>query len=410
MATAAASVDELTPDALVTRQPVFRPDGTLDGYRLCASSDAPVAPAEPSPITRQTLHAALDVIGLDALLAGTRLYLPMPVANLLDGDHVVLPPDRTVLELTTFSGAVSEAVDAVGRARGDGFTIAVSAALDPEAFAACLPHADIVEVRLGDADMDERVQAAGAQSIRLLVEGVDDHADQARAGELGAALLHGRYFCTPDTVSSRAHSASRTAQMRLLTALGQTDLDFADVESIIKSDAVLASSLLKYLNSAAFGMRQSITSIRHALTLLGERPLRKWGTLVAFAGMCDGKPHELLVASLVRAHFCEGVASAIGQELQAIDYFLVGLLSTIDAVTDRPMSDALASVSVSEAVRRTLLDDDESSLTRTLALVRACEIGAWASVIRLGSELGLTHRDIAGRYYETLRSTHAFFE
>jgi EAL and modified HD-GYP domain-containing signal transduction protein len=198
--------------------------------------------------------------------------------------------------------------------------------------------------------------------------------------------------------------------MRLLTALGQAEIDFSDVESIIKSDAVLASSLLKYLNSAALGMRQSITSIRHALTLLGERPLRKWGTLVAFAGMCDGKPHELLVASLVRAHFCEGVASAIGQEVQAIDYFLVGLLSTIDAVTDRPMPDALASVSVSEAVRRTLLDDGESSLGCTLALVRACEIGAWASVIRLGSELGLTHRDVAARYYETLKATHAFFE
>ena len=68
--------------------------------------------------------------------------------------------------------------------------------------------------------------------------------------------------------------------------------------------------------------------IPHALRLLGERGVRKWVSLVAIAGMGDGKPQELIVLPLIRARFCELLASPAGMEQSANDLFLLGLLSS----------------------------------------------------------------------------------
>ena len=45
----------------------------------------------------------------------------------------------------------------------------------------------------------------------------------------------------------------------------------------MKQEPSLCYRLLRYLNSPAFGFRAEIRSVRHALTILGEREIRKMG-------------------------------------------------------------------------------------------------------------------------------------
>src|SRR6266568_5461485 len=66
--------------------------------------------------------------------------------------------------------------------------------------------------------------------------------------------------------------------------------------------------LLRYLNSAAFGIQNEVYSIRHALTLLGEREVRRWIRLVATLTAGEKRSSELLVSAMVRARFCELLA------------------------------------------------------------------------------------------------------
>jgi c-di-GMP-related signal transduction protein len=42
--------------------------------------------------------------------------------------------------------------------------------------------------------------------------------------------------------------------------------------------------LLRYLNSAIFGFKNEIHSVRHARSILGERDARRWVRLVAAVG------------------------------------------------------------------------------------------------------------------------------
>ena len=76
------------------------------------------------------------------------------------------------------------------------------------------------------------------------------------------------------------------------------------LERLIGRDVGLSFRLLRYINSAFFGLRFEISSIGQALALLGVENLRRWATLTVLASI-DGKPPELTVTALVRARFCE---------------------------------------------------------------------------------------------------------
>ncbi len=53
-------------------------------------------------------------------------------------------------------------------------------------------------------------------------------------------------------------------------------VDLAKVEELIKHDASLCYSLLRYLNAPLLGPSCPVHSIRHAMNLLGEKELVRW--------------------------------------------------------------------------------------------------------------------------------------
>ena len=54
-------------------------------------------------------------------------------------------------------------------------------------------------------------------------------------------------------------------------------------------DVSLTVRVLRSINSAAYGLGQEITSLRHALVLLGIQQVRNWAAVWAMAGVNSGK-------------------------------------------------------------------------------------------------------------------------
>src|SRR5437660_5607052 len=61
---------------------------------------------------------------------------------------------------------------------------------------------------------------------------------------------------------------------RLLATLAQEDVSFAKLADLLEKDTVLAGNVLKLVNSAAFGRRGNVNSVRHAVSILGVTKLR----------------------------------------------------------------------------------------------------------------------------------------
>ena len=103
----------------------------------------------------------------------------------------------------------------------------------------------------------------------------------------------------------------RRRGLHFLARLNDPDVDIDDIEGLVRQDPRISIKLLRYINSAAVGLRRRVESIREAVVLVGLCRIRAWANLVVMGGMTH-KPKELLTLSLVRANLCERLALASG--------------------------------------------------------------------------------------------------
>jgi EAL and modified HD-GYP domain-containing signal transduction protein len=157
-------------------------------------------------------------------------------------------------------------------------------------------------------------------------------------------------------------------------------VDFEDIEKIVSQDVAISYRLLRLVNSAVYGLRREIESIHQAITLLGLDQVRKWFTLFFIMEMGD-KPPELLTIALVRAQMSEFLAKAMG--LRNVEkYFLVGLLSVLDALTDLPLEQVINTLPISNEMKDGLLNHTGTSGDILLSIL-AYEQGNWDNVLKI---------------------------
>jgi c-di-GMP-related signal transduction protein len=119
------------------------------------------------------------------------------------------------------------------------------------------------------------------------------------------------------------------------------------LEQMIARDLGLSYRLLRYMNSAFFGLRQHVRSIGQAFALLGLETLKHGAALSVFAGVED-TPAELTLTALIRARFCELAGSGLTDASRG-ELFTLGLFSMIDGLLDTPMEDVLAKIPFPDA-------------------------------------------------------------
>ena len=156
-------------------------------------------------------------------------------------------------------------------------------------------------------------------------------------------------------VTRRSVVANKMVYLELLRAANETEFDLMRIAGIFKRDVSLSYRLLRFLNSPRFGLHAEIRSIPHALSLLGERAMRKWISLVSIASLGDGAADGLLKLPLLRAMFCELLGRRIAMGREADELFLMGLLSVMDALLNMRMSDVLAEIPVGQEIKKALL-------------------------------------------------------
>jgi EAL and modified HD-GYP domain-containing signal transduction protein len=201
-------------------------------------------------------------------------------------------------------------------------------------------------------------------------------------------------------MAARTIPTNQVNVLRLLQAASWPELDPRQIENVIKSEASFCYRLLRYLNSSIFGFSHEIQSVRHALTLLGEDEVRRWLRLVAMMGAGRNQTSDLVLSALVRARFCELLASA--SQHGGSDLFLMGLLSLMDAILEMPMASLLESIALSQETKAVLLGE-ANSLRPLYLLVLALESGDWQNAGTLTKQLHLSEKDVAEKYWQAMQ-------
>jgi c-di-GMP-related signal transduction protein len=383
----------------VARQPIFDTRRRVVAYELLFRTSMDnwfPAGVDGDTASSRLIGDALTAFDLHTLTGGKKAYINVTRRVLCEGLYSVLPPKRTVIELLENVEADVETIAAVRAARAAGYEIALDDFVARPTLEPLVSLANILKVDFLATGTDERgriSERSRGRKITLLAEKLETAADVKSAEQLGYTLFQGYFFQRPEIIARKDIPPSKLTYVRFLRELQAPILDFDGIEGIIKHDVSLSVKLLKFLNSAAFGWRSRVTSLKQALVLLGERPFRKWASLIAVIGMTGDRPPELALISLARAKFAESLCPLAGLAGSELDAFLVGLLSALDAMVGRPLPELLAEISVSAEIDAALLRQD-TRLGQVRALVIAYERGAWSDVAALAKQIGIAENKL----------------
>lgn len=193
------------------------------------------------------------------------------------------------------------------------------------------------------------------------------------------SLFEGTFFRMPVTRGEHKVSPLKINYISLLNLIEEDDFDLTKAADIISQDTALIISLLRLANTRSFN--SEITSVRVAVSMLGQKDLTRWIQTSVIEKLCSDKPNELMRLSLLRAKFAENLAPVFGMAMRSQELFLTGLFSILDIILDCSMEEALSMVRVSGKIRTALLEHT-GSLAEVLHFIVKYESAEWQEVSR----------------------------
>lgn len=378
------------PEVFVARQPIFDRNLHVAGYELLfRGGDATTAlVADSEGATASVVLNAFTEIGLERLVGSKPAWVNISREFVLSGLASTMPPSVVGLEILEDELLDERFVHALIELKRQGYRLALDDFEYSVSAERLLSLVDVVKldlIALGREGMAREVARLKPYGATMLAEKVESHEEHAFCAGLGCDLFQGFFFCRPELLHNRGIVANRASMLQIVAALQDPTVQLAQLERMIGRDVGLSFRLLRYINSAFFGLRFEISSIGQALALLGVENLRRWATLTVLASI-DGKPPELTVTALVRARFCEQAGELLPGPRPG-ELFTLGLFSVIDALMDAPINEVVGMIPFPCDMRDALIDR-KGEKGALLDCVTALEAGDFDRAQRLVSEAG----------------------
>jgi len=388
----------------VARQPILTKDEKVFGYELLFRDGIEdyFCPKDVEAASKTMLDSSL-IMGLDVLCNGGRAFVNCTRDMLLKDYVTLLPSSHTVVEILETVEPDDLVMAACQRLKEGGYMIALDDFAMDDKREPLTNIADIIKVDVQSTAPEERaamIKKYGPWRCRMLAEKVETREEFMAAKKAGFAYFQGYFFRRPETVKTHAVPGNQLNYIKMLQVVSKPELEPREIENAIMGEASLCYRLLRYMNSASFGFANEIHSVRHALSMLGEREVRRWVRLVVTLAAGQNKSSDLVLSALVRGRFCELLSPKIKHGES--DLFLLGLLSLMDSILDLPMTDVLEKVPLDQETKAVLLGE-ESYLRPLYQLMLAQESGDWQGSGVLSKSLKLTESEVAEVHWNAMQ-------
>ena len=403
-------------DVFVARQAIFDRKLKIYGYELLFRSRQ-VSSFDGSDSDMATLQVMANVflsIGADKMLGGGHAFINCPQSLLADDRLALLPPKTTVIEILESVQPAPEVIAACRSLKAQGYQLALDDFTGQAGYEPLIDLADIIKVEFPALCVAERkaiCKKFQKRGIRMLAEKVETREEFEQALDMGYDLYQGYFFARPATVRSREVAGYKNHYLSILREIHKPEVDHKQIAKLILQEVSLAHRLLRYVNSAAFERIGDVGSIAEAVALLGDEGIRNWVWLAALPKLASDKPNELVISAMIRARFCESIAPWTALSGRASDLFLMGLLSFLDAMLDRPLKELLAELHLPRDVERALLGarSAKDRLATVYALVRNYEDAQWDSLVKCADQVQMRQEALPALYAQSVAWAEEMF-
>ncbi|MGB8014027.1 MAG: HDOD domain-containing protein [Terriglobales bacterium] len=413
------------PAPCLARQPILTKDEKVMGYEvlfcetLRETLDSPRSTSNPDPVPGSIVDAVKNV-GLDVVCDGHLAFIHCTPEMLLEDVLFDLPPDKVVAEIQPGIAVSAPVIEACERLRKRGYKIAIDNFRICDDREQLVPFADFLKVDLGHRGAQNPSQIVSSQMVNLqiasahagkpykmLAQNVESRPEYRNAEKAGFTLFQGYFFHHPENMRVRQIPAGQTSRLRLLQAVSTPEIDLPLVEELIRHDASLCYRLMRYLNSPLLGLTAPVQSVRQAINLLGEQALTRWIRSATVLSIGQPKCSDLVLASLVRARFCELIAAKVDHG--GADLFLLGMFSLMEVIMETPIKVLMEGLAFDTSAKAALLaikNGGGARLSPICDLIVAREKGDWERVTRYATNLGLPLQSVNRAYIEAMEWAH----
>ncbi len=402
-------------DIFIARQPIFDGEKRVYGYELLYRSGVEnvYSEADGDKASLSVIGNTLLVVGAKEISEGKKIFVNFTRKLLLENAATYLPKKIGVVEILEDVEPDDELLTAIKTIRSQGYTLALDDfVLRGNEDSPFLELVDIIKVDLRQTDEQEREDIAkrfsNSGNVKLLAEKTETREEFDNALKMGYSYFQGYFFCKPVILARRDISSHKIHYLRILKEISADNPNFDTIKHIIEHDPSLAYKLLQYVNSAFFGLRREISSIMHALQILGEAEIRRWVSLAIIMELGNDQPQELLRLCLLRARFSENLASKTRYKQQKSEFFFMGLFSCMDVLLGRPMEEILEDLPIQTSIKEALLG--KTNLFKTvLDLAISYEKADWFNFTPLTSQLGMEESELPEVYSDSIEWADRIF-
>jgi c-di-GMP-related signal transduction protein len=347
-------------DYFVHKEPVLNRRRAVYGQELCFRK--PVSDVEKSEwadmeINEEILETIGPIEGFERLTANRHSFLSVDLNGLEHNIEHGLPR-RSVLQLPQRDISEKNLALRAPALKKLGFQLATDYSVSTGGSFPSRQVFDIIRMDVSAWPRDgltRIIPSLKRESFKLLATHVSDTGAFEFCKELEFELFQGPFFLDFASAPTEPISHSQTALISLSRDLKQ-NRDIEVIEQTFKGSPKLTFGLLQLMNSAYMGVRQKVTSIRHAIALLGYAALEKWVVMLLFTvDHGNDQTNPLVEKAVLRGMVMDRLAKQAGQKAVSDSAFMTGMLSLFTLLFDVKIEKITEEMNLGEEIKKALL-------------------------------------------------------
>lgn len=330
------------------------------------------------------------------------VYVNFPHQLIVDGLAETLPKNRVVIEILETSTPDHKLLIAVKRLHTLGFRLALDDfTMSPE-WDAFIPYINVIkfDVQKNTAQEIDQYISKNHQRLRttvLLAEKVETNEEYETFKKMGFKLFQGYFFSKPVVYKRNKLMHNRAFALKLMQEINVEFPNLNRIEDLLKRDVSLSFKIMRYAQNILYNTR-GLTgfrnqSLKDIVLYLGINELRRFVLVACLTSFETVRTAEIYYLSLIRAKFCELLASRTASHEVASEAFMVGLFSLLDVILETPLDELMGQIAVSPDVVKALKHQD-GELYRYVTLAQLYEQRLWTEASDMAGELGISEHTI----------------
>lgn len=247
-------------------------------------------------------------------------------------------------------------------------------------YALILPSLSYIKIDVSKSDLSfvgRNIPMFHEVGIEVIGTKIETHDVYDLCRSLGFDYYQGYFISEPNIIKNSSFSPEQEGIFRLWNLL-QADSEMRELVEAFQNNHAISLKLLRFINSAAFSLRNPVSSIEQVLTLMGRDPISRWIMLMMFSESHGGaeKRVPLLLMVVYRTELMSALVQTIAPKASKNDLsmaYFTGMLSLIHLLFHMPQREVLEKLNISYEIEQAVLEG-KGFYGEMLELVRSIEL------------------------------------